>query len=126
MQPCADEIVASLRGTSQLRLTEIADAMTARAHDGQTFLGLDIDFHIGVLESLDNTVAKQMVRSLWLVHMAVLPQLGIPITSDLVRTASAHKRMLEAALVGDVDAYRQAVMDHYEPIESILRQRLEQ
>ena len=67
-----------------------------------------------------------MVRSLWLVHMAVLPQLGLAASSELDRTADAHHRMLNAALAGNVDDYREAVFDHYEPIESILKRRIVQ
>ncbi|KFI47959.1 FadR family transcriptional regulator [Bifidobacterium amazonense] len=122
---CADEVVASLANSEQPHLMKLADSMTATAKDGKTFLALDIDFHMGILDSIGNTIVKQMVRSLWLVHMAVLPQLGLPVSSELDRTASAHRRMLDAALAGDIDAYRQAVVDHYEPIESILRQRIE-
>lgn len=122
---CADEVVASLANSEQPHLMKLADSMTATAKDGKTFLALDIEFHMGILDSLDNTIVKQMVRSLWLVHMAVLPQLGLPVSSELDRTASAHRRMLDAALAGDVEAYRKAVIDHYEPIESILKQRIE-
>ena len=121
---CADEVVASLAGTEQPQLMELADAMIASASEGRTFLGPDIDFHLGLLDALHNTVARQMVRSLWLVHMAVLPQLVLPVSDELDRTADAHKRMLTAALAGDVDGYREAVIDHYEPIESILRHRI--
>ncbi|KAB8294421.1 FadR/GntR family transcriptional regulator [Bifidobacterium avesanii] len=123
---CADEVVASLAGSEQPRLMKLADAMTDTAREGKTFLALDIDFHTGILDSLDNTIVKQMVRSLWLVHMAVLPQLGLPVSSELDRTADAHRRMLDAALAGDVDGYREAVRDHYEPIESILKHRIQE
>ena len=123
---CAEEVCASLAGTEQPRLTELAERMSAEAKEGKTFTGLDIEFHRGILDSLNNTVAKQMVRSLWLVHMAVLPQLGLAVSSELDRTADAHHRMLNAALAGNVDDYREAVFDHYEPIESILKRRIVQ
>lgn len=122
---CADEVVTSLAGSEQPRLMALANAMSSTAKEGKTFLSLDIDFHMGILDALDNTIVKQMVRSLWLVHMAVLPQLGLPVSSELDRTADAHRRMLDAALAGDVDGYREAVSDHYEPIESILKQRIQ-
>lgn len=123
---CAEEVCASLAGTEQPRLTELAERMSAEAKEGKTFTGLDIEFHRGILDSLNNTVAKQMVRSLWLVHMAVLPQLGLAVSRELDRTADAHHRMLNAALAGNVDDYREAVFDHYEPIESILKRRIVQ
>ena len=122
---CAGEVVVSLAGSEQPRLMELAESMTNTAKEGKTFLALDIDFHMGILDSLDNTIVEQMVRSLWLVHMAVFPQLGLPVSSELDRTAEAHKRMLNAALAGNVEEYRKAVIDHYEPIESILKQRIQ-
>ncbi|MBT1179367.1 FadR family transcriptional regulator [Bifidobacterium vespertilionis] len=123
---CADEVVTSLAGSEQPRLMELANAMSTTAKEGKTFLSLDIDFHMGILDALNNTIVKQMVRSLWLVHMAVLPQLGLPVSSELDRTADAHRRMLDAAMAGDVDGYREAVRDHYEPIESILKHRIQE
>lgn len=60
---CAGEVVVSLAGSEQPRLMELAESMTNTAKEGKTFLALDIDFHMGILDSLDNTIVKQMVRS---------------------------------------------------------------
>ncbi|MDO5495192.1 MAG: GntR family transcriptional regulator, partial [bacterium] len=35
-------------------------------------------------------------------------------------TAAAHGHMLEAARAGDAEAYREAVREHYRPLEKIL------
>ncbi|CRH64768.1 FadR/GntR family transcriptional regulator [Gardnerella vaginalis] len=118
---CAEEVVKSLAGTEQSNLFEIVNKMSKYAAQGKTFMQLDIDFHMGVLSQLNNNVAKQMVKSFWLVHMAVLPQLRIPVSAEIEQTADAHKDILKAAIAGDVNAYRQAIIKHYEPIESILR-----
>ena len=57
--------------------------------------------------------------------MAVLPQLGLEVSDELEKTARAHELMLKTAIAGDADGYRQAVNDHYEPIQSILLNRLQ-
>ncbi|MBF1677754.1 MAG: FadR family transcriptional regulator, partial [Scardovia wiggsiae] len=38
--------------------------------------------------------------------------------------AASHNNMLQAAIAGDVDAYRDAVVEHYKPIEGILNSYL--
>lgn len=55
-------------------------------------------------------------------HTAVLPQLGIPLPADIQLTARAHGDMLDAAVRGDVEGYRQAVIEHYEPLQRALSQ----
>ena len=74
---CADEVCAKVKGTEQPELDALVDAMVSSAERGEDFLYADIDFHMGLLDPLGNTIAKQMVHSLWLVHMAVLPQIGL-------------------------------------------------
>ncbi len=121
---CADEVCIALHGIPQPELSAIAAQMTQDALAGKTFLREDINFHIGILRNLNNAVAEQMVRCLWQVHMAVLPQLDLQVSASLSQTAESHHRMLDAAIAGNVAAYRQAVIDHYEPIESILNAEL--
>ncbi|RYQ36394.1 GntR family transcriptional regulator [Bifidobacterium pseudolongum subsp. globosum] len=121
---CADEVCARFKGTQQPELRALADSMIEAADNGEDFLHADIAFHMGLLEPLDNTVAKQMVRSLWLVHMAVLPQLGLAPSEKMLDTAEAHRRMLAAAVEGNPHMYREAVHRHYRPIESILREHI--
>lgn len=122
---CADKVVESLKGTQQPELEALSEIMTKEAHAGKTFLEQDIAFHTGILRAVNNTIAEQFVRCLWLVHMAVLPQLGLEVSDELEKTARAHELMLKTAIAGDADGYRQAVNDHYEPIQSILLNRLQ-
>lgn len=121
---CADEVCARVKGTEQPELDALVDAMVSSAERGEDFLYADIDFHMGLLDPLGNTIAKQMVHSLWLVHMAVLPQIGLAPSEKMLDTAEAHRRMLDAAIAGDAQMYREAVREHYRPIESILREHL--
>ncbi len=53
-------------------------------------------------------------------HTAVLPQLGIAQPDDIHKTAKAHGDMLDAARSGDVERYRQAVIEHYQPLQRVL------
>lgn len=121
---CAEEVCKEFEGTQQPELSALADSMVVAAGRGEDFLHADIDFHMGLLAPLGNTVAKQMVHSLWLVHMAVLPQLGLAPSEKMLDTAEAHRHMLAAAVKGDAHMYREAVREHYRPIESILRERM--
>ena len=98
---CADEVCAKVKGTEQPELGALVDAMVSSAERGEDFLYADIDFHMGLLDPLGNTIAKQMVHSLWLVHMAVLPQIGLAPSEKMLDTAEAHRRMLDAAIAGD-------------------------
>ena len=52
--------------------------------------------------------------------MTVGPSLGAAPQRELDVTAVAHERMLDAAVAGDLEAYRDAVQAHYEPIHRML------
>ena len=118
---CAEQVVANLHGTPQPHLEELVSQMMTLAQEGKSFQDQDIVFHLGLLAATPNMVVKQLIHSLWLVHQVVVPQLGLKIADRLVDTACAHRTLLDAALAGDVDAYRDAVLAHYEPLEEILR-----
>ncbi|MBT1173229.1 FadR family transcriptional regulator [Bifidobacterium sp. MA2] len=120
----AQQVVDAMRGTEQPELEELAREMSVSASERMTFLNQDIDFHTRLLECVHNNVLSQLARSLWLVHMAVLPQLNLSVSQSLDVTAHAHADMLRAALDGDVEAYRAAVVEHYKPIEAILDSHL--
>ncbi|WP_288923216.1 FadR/GntR family transcriptional regulator [uncultured Bifidobacterium sp.] len=121
----AEQVVQALKGTDQPHLAELTEQMSRSAEHGESFLQEDIEFHTELLRSTGNTTLMQLARSLWLVHMAVLPQLGLQISTALNVTASAHRDMMEAAIRGDAEAYRKAVLDHYRPIEEILHTELD-
>jgi DNA-binding FadR family transcriptional regulator len=121
----AQQVTTNLKGSTQTELEQLTDEMEKLAADGKTFLPQDIAYHSRIIEFTHNPVLSQLAHSLWLVHMAVLPKLGLQVTSGLAETAEAHRNMLNAALNGDVEAYRSAVNDHYRPIEGILKPHLE-
>lgn len=120
----AEQVTSQMKGTQQQELEELTNEMEMLATNGETFLSQDIAYHSRIIEFTNNPVLSQLAHSLWLVHMAVLPKLGLQVTSGLSETAGAHRNMLSAAIAGDVNAYRIAVHDHYRPIEAILKPHL--
>ena len=80
----------------------------------------DINFHDIMLQAVTNELLRQTYSSLWLVHSAILPDLVTDTTGKAVPTAKAHRAMLDAAYAGDVNAYRTAVDEHYQPLRESL------
>ncbi|WP_018142903.1 FadR/GntR family transcriptional regulator [Alloscardovia criceti] len=105
-------------------LRDLTQSMIAKAQDGETFLDEDISFHQGLMKPVDNAIAKQLMSSLWLVHMAVVPALNADISTDLMHSAQSHVDMLESILSGDIMRYLEAVDSHYQPIEYIIHKRM--
>ncbi len=116
----AERIVASLAGTSNPELHALVDEMVAAASQGLSFPTQDRAFHTGLLARLDNSLVGQLVAAFWDVHTAVIPKLGLSVAADLDQTARAHGAMLDAAEAGDVEAFRDAVASHYQPIDRAL------
>jgi DNA-binding FadR family transcriptional regulator len=94
--------------------------MRINASREKTFLAEDRQFHAELLAPIGNQLAGQLVTAFWDIHSAVLPRLGLALPADLRKTAQAHADMLNAAQSGDRDAYRRAVVDHYEPLIRML------
>lgn len=120
----AEQVLDTMEGTVQPRLLDLSDEMVASARNHETFLKADIEFHSIMHRASHNMVLSQLADSLWLVHMAILPQIGLEVSEDLERSAMSHRSMVEAAVAGDLEGYREAVIDHYRPIEAIVDQYL--
>lgn len=119
----ASDVVDGFSGAYHTELHEIVGTMIEKASHQERFLDEDIAFHTGILETLGNVVAEQMVSALWLVHMVVIPELSDDDDDDLAVTARAHGDILAAAESGDRKGYRKAVRSHYRPLEVILERR---
>jgi DNA-binding FadR family transcriptional regulator len=117
----AARVVDAHAGREHPELAGLVERMVEKAASEETFLEADRDFHTRMMASTENQLACQLVGAFWDVHTAVLPLLGLALPSDLRQTAKAHGEMLHAAESGDVDAYRMAVVDHYEPLQRALR-----
>lgn len=118
----AENVVASRSELAVEELQGLVDEMKELAGRGETFLDADRAFHTRLYESTSNRLAGQLVTAFWDVHTAVLPQLGIALPADIERTTKAHGDMLQAAIDGDADAYRKAVLEHFEPLQRSLAQ----
>lgn len=126
-QGLAPQVVNSVRSLPSAeinKLRALTEKMKELATQGNTFLDEDIAFHQALIDPVHNAVAKQLTHSLWLVHMAVIPALNADISSDLVRSASSHAYMLDSILRGNLSEYQQAIEEHYQPIEHIVRSRV--
>lgn len=113
----AERVIEAAQLADTSELDEMVDAMVDKAGRGEYFLEEDRIFHTALLEATGNHLAGQLVGAFWDVHTAVLPQLSISQPSDISLTAKAHGDMLDAIRKGDVEAYRRAVIAHYEPLQ---------
>lgn len=113
----AETIVAAIAAADEPALRAMVEEMEEKAAGGETFLEADRSFHTTLFTVMGNHLAEQLVGAFWDVHTAVLPQLGLALPADLRQTAHAHGSMLDAALSGDVAAYRFAVIEHYQPLQ---------
>lgn len=116
----ADQVVAQAKGLTADELHGLVHRMVDKADQGELFLDEDRAFHTQLLALLPNRLAGQLVGAFWDIHTAVVPQLGLPQPSDIKVTAKAHGDMLDAAIAGDVEKYRLAVIEHYQPIQRSL------
>lgn len=116
----AQKVCDTLKGNPQPGLETLVKLMERQAQKGNPFPDEDYAFHDGILALLNNDIMRQLVSSFWKVHVATLPQLDKPSAENLLKTAYSHRNMLDAAIKGDVSAYRQAVIEHYAPVEKTL------
>lgn len=120
-----DEVVAAHRGHVDAEIPHLVAQMLSSAENGKAFLYEDRQFHTRLLAPLKNQLAGQLVAAFWDIHTAVLPRLDLALPASLMQTAKAHSDMYAAARSGDHEAYRRAVVDHYEPLLFMLKTRSE-
>lgn len=116
----AERVVAGAQDADHEELEALVAEMVEKAGRGETFLEADRSFHTKLFSVTGNRLAEQLVGAFWDVHTAVIPQLGIVQPADIELTARAHGDMLDAARRGDVEAYRKAVIAHYDPLQRTL------
>lgn len=118
----ADAIVEALAGDPAEDLEKLVDEMEELGAQGLPFADQDRLFHTKLVSRLNNSLLEQLVAAFWDIHTGVIPRLGVATPSDISRTYKAHRAMLVAARSGDAQAYRAAVIEHYEPLHNVLRQ----
>lgn len=112
----ADDLVAQTRGMDTPALDSLVESMAAKAKAGENFADEDRKFHLILMERVGNRLFGELVEAFWKIQTKVQPRLGVAPGADIIETAKAHGTMLEAARRGDVEGYRQAVLDHYAPL----------
>lgn len=113
-------IVETLSGQVANGLRTEVDAMIACMEQGESIMEHDRRFHQLLADSINNELYVQLVAAFWDIHQAVRPQLVGITDSDMRETAAAHLDLLDAALRGDLNGYRVAVLAHYEPVLRVL------
>jgi DNA-binding FadR family transcriptional regulator len=116
----SERVVAVHMNKDNPKLRELVDRMVACAEAEKPFLSEDRQFHTALLAPVGNQLAVQLVTAFWDIHTAVLPKLDLALPADLRQTANAHGDLYRSAQKGDGEAYRRAVIDHYEPLLRML------
>lgn len=119
----APRVVERLSGSETDDLRDCVEQMKALAAQHTTYPVQDRQFHLNLAERLGNALYGQLVAAFWDIHTTVAPRLGVVGQRDLDVTAAAHGAMLDAAVSGDLEAYRAAVEAHYDPILRVLDER---
>lgn len=117
----SDRVVDAHKGKDNAVLHDLVARMLAHAEAERPFLIEDRQFHNELLSPVGSQLAVQLVTAFWDIHTAVLPKLDLALPSDLRQTAKAHGDLYLSAQQGDAEAYRRAVIDHYEPLQRMLR-----
>lgn len=112
----ARKVVRAMEGKHHDDLHAITRVMVEKAARDESFSDEDIAFHRGLLQSLGNQLVEQLTSAMWIIHMAVIPELPAGDRQSMIETAMAHEQMLNAAEQGNVAAYEQALSAHYAPL----------
>ncbi len=112
----APAVCRAWKGRHDAELHAAVDEMVRRTERGEAFAEQDRFFHSRLLSPLDNRLFRQLTEAFWDVHMRTSPRLGAPDPVDIRETVDAHRAIADAAEAGDVDAYHDAVRDHYKPL----------
>ncbi|WP_233437857.1 FadR/GntR family transcriptional regulator [Agromyces laixinhei] len=116
----ATQVTTSLDGTHDPELERLVAVMAEKGARGVPFAEEDLAFHTRLLGYLDNALVGQLVAAFWEVNTVVYPLLGLAPAAEIADTARAHGAMLAAAVAGDAEKYRQAVIEHYLPLRRAL------
>lgn len=109
-------IVGSVPDDTAAQLREHVESMQAAARRQESFAHDDRAFHMLMSQAVANDLYGQMVAAFWDIHTLMAPRLGAGYQRELTETAFAHAALLEAAMTGDLEGYREAVVKHYEHI----------
>lgn len=112
----AGAIIAALDPTQLDILDRLVSTMEQRAHASASFVDADREFHALLVEPLGNELISQLSSAFWDVYARVAPHLNVVTSEDEQATIAAHRQMVAAARVGDINAFTLAVGEHYAPV----------
>ena len=116
----APHIIERLAGVDATELEDDLQGMRDGAKRGRPFGEHDRAFHLHLAERLGNDLYGQLVAAFWDIYRIVSPHLGVASPREVSATVASHEDLLAAGLAGDLDRYRQAVVEHYQPLLRIL------
>lgn len=117
----AENMVAAMKGTTNPELERLVETMVEKAGRAETYMDEDKAFHEGMNAYLGNELMMQLTSAMWLVHQTFVPELDPQSSGTLQRTARAHAMLLQTAQDGDLDGYKKALVEHYEPLLLLLK-----
>ncbi|UVY82992.1 GntR family transcriptional regulator [Brachybacterium sp. NBEC-018] len=113
----AELVVDALTGTRQDRLRSLVTSMVERAGRGEHFPDEDRAFHAELLRGASpNLLAENLLSAFWDIHTTLVGDFEMSPPKDIALTAAAHGAMLDTAVAGDLEGYREAVKQHYAPL----------
>lgn len=112
----ADRVVTELKGTHNETLSQLATQMERLNDQGLPFTEQDRLFHGMLVPQAAGHLINDLMQAFFDVHTTLLAELDVPPDEEFHETVTAHAAMLRAAEAGDIDAYRDAVQCHYQPL----------
>lgn len=110
----AESICRQLEGTTHERLDTLVVEMIEAGERGENFREKDREFHFLLQSTTQNHFATDMALSFWDVSYRLDLESLVGMTESPLKMARTHGDILQAAYAGDVEAYRSAIVAHYE------------
>lgn len=111
------DLLAVHGGTHDHDLHDLVEGMRRHTLAGRPFLEEDRSFHARLSADVHNQIVGQLAGAFWEIHMRALPLLGVSRPQDVMDTVEAHGAILRAVEAGDAQAYHEAVLAHYAPLQ---------
>lgn len=117
-------LIESFTEESREELLSLVDKMRANNDKGWPFAQEDQAFHITLLSETRNPLIRELNDAFWRIQSEAQPLLNIPMPEDINQTIEAHIEIVEALGAGELNAYREAVKNHYAPFRRMIGQKL--
>lgn len=115
----AEELCAHFAGTDLSELRGLYEDMVTRFRAGDPAPVEYTTFHDTIHAAIANPLCRELAGTFIRLHIESYRQLEIAPPRDVQVTSQAHAALIEALRAGDVEAYHQAVDDHYRPLRRL-------